>query len=167
MRTLKWSIAVISNVWFQGGCRVVDSVLSYLPICFCQTNKEKGEKKGLLLVFSSSESLAVGKEGGDAASGAASLVLRPRFGLWGGGGYVFQPAGDQFFHWCRTELCMCVSVCLKFIYSSTQIIFHHISEVNSVLFTPLHLFQNYTVVTLQIMIYLKTHLIILGNTTHC
>lgn len=48
-----------------------------------------------------------GRAGGDAASGAASLVLRPRFGPWRGGGGVFQPVGDQFFHWCRTRPCMC------------------------------------------------------------
>ena len=38
------------------------------------------------------------EEGRDAASGGVSSVLRPRFGPEGGGGYVFQPAGDQFFH---------------------------------------------------------------------
>lgn len=53
-----------------------------------------------------------GEEGGEAASGAASLVLRPRFGPQSGGGYVFQPAGDQFFHRCKTELCMYVHVCV-------------------------------------------------------
>lgn len=156
--THQWSIAVISNVWFQGVCQVIDSGLS-IPMCFSQTNKAKGKIKVwfyyffLIYLF-----LSGGRKGR-----RGSLLLRPRFGPWSGGGYVFQPAGDQFFHPCKTELCMYVRVCVPLIhilsyctFGDTFTGYFKLLISTSLYFTAQHFDFIWQLCSLYKLIYIKT-----------
>lgn len=112
--THQWSIAVISNVWFQGVCQVIDSGLS-IPMCFSQTNKAKGKIKVWFYYFFFYLFIFVRREKGEERQLAVETSVWTLKWGWvcfpASGWSLFPPMQNWTLH-----ICPCVCVCVPLIH---------------------------------------------------